>query len=126
MAYTVRVLGDQRLIETLQRAAIDATDLKALNKEAAQIVTTVAGNTAPSRSGRLGRSVRAGATKKAGVVRVGNNTTTKYANPIEWGWAARNIKPTHFATNAAKGTESLWVRNYDRGINRILGRIEGL
>ncbi|MDV8003856.1 HK97 gp10 family phage protein [Rhodococcus sp. IEGM 1318] len=126
MTYTVRVLGDQRLIETLQRAAIEATDLKALNKEAANTVATVAGNTAPSRTGRLGRSARAGATKKAGVVRVGNNTTVKYANPIEWGWPARNIKPAHFATDAAKATEPLWVRNYNRGIDRILGRIEGV
>lgn len=126
MTYTVRVLGDQRLIETLQRAAIDVSDLKALNKEAAQTVATVAGNTAPTRTGRLGRSARAGATKKAGVVRVGNNTNTKYANPIQWGWPARNIQPTLFATTAAKATEPLWVRNYNRGIDRILGRIEGV
>jgi hypothetical protein len=126
MPFTVRVSGDQRLIETLQRASIDVTELKKLNKEAAEVVATVAGNTAPVRTGRLGRSARAGATKKAGIVRIGNNTTTPYANPIQWGWPARNIQPTHFATDAAKSTEPLWVRNYNRGIDRILGRVQGV
>ena len=56
-----------------EQAGADLKDLRDINEQAAQIVAPAAKALAPQRSGRLAKSIRAGATQKAGVVRAGNN-----------------------------------------------------
>lgn len=124
--YTVRAHGVTRLTATLGEASIQVEDLKKINREVAGVAAAETVVRAPKRTGRLARSVRTGATKKAGVVRVGTNVKVPYANPVHWGWPAHNIRPQPFAAQAAKDTEPVWLRIYDRGVDRVLGRVEGV
>ena len=78
---------------------------------------------APQRSGRLAKSIRAGATQKAGVVRAGNNGKVKYAGVINYGWPKHNIKATMFANKAAKNTEPQWTQLYADAVQKIINRI---
>lgn len=119
----VRVEGLSSLRLAFVRAGGDLKEWKAVNKDAAGVVVPVARSGAPNVSGRLARTVRAGATQKAGIIRVGNNTNTPYAGPIHFGWPARNIKAQPFATDAAQSTEPAWLLVYERRVDQILNKI---
>lgn len=118
----IQLKGAKELARGLKQAGADLKDLKAVNRQAAQIVVPEAKSLAPSRSGRLAASVRAGATQKAGVVRVGSKRVP-YAGPINYGWPKHNIKPTWFANRAAKNTEPQWTQLYADAVQKIINRI---
>lgn len=118
----LQLKGASELARSLKKAGADLKDLKAVNREAAQIVVPEAKNLAPHRSGALAKSVRAGATQKAGVVRVGSKKVP-YAGPINYGWPKHNIKPTRFANRAAKNTEPQWTQVYQQAVQKIINRI---
>ena len=99
-----------------------ASELARGLKEAAQIVVPEAKSLAPHKSGKLAASVRAGATQKAGVVRAGSKRVP-YAGVINYGWPGHNIKPTHFANQAAKNTEPQWTQLYADAVQKIINRI---
>lgn len=63
----------------------------------------------PKKTGRLAKSVRAGATQKAGVVRADSNGKVKYAGVINYGWPKHSIKATLFFNKAA-GLGTQWYR----------------
>ena len=69
----LQLKGAAQLAKGLRQAGADLKDLRDINEQAAQIVAPAAKALAPQRSGRLAKSIRAGATQKAGVVRAGNN-----------------------------------------------------
>lgn len=89
----------QRDLKQLDRGL--TTEVKAVNKEAAELVASEIRDRAPVGSGRdkhpgrLRKSVRAGATLTAGVVRIGN-ASTPYNKPVTFGWPAHNIRPNPF------------------------------
>lgn len=114
--------GAKELAAGLRKAGMDMKDLRAVNKQAAQVVVPAAKGTAPRRSGRLANSVRAGATQKAGVVRAGSKRVP-YAGVINYGWARRHIKPTRFMNKAAKSTEPEWAKVYQDAVQKIIDRI---
>lgn len=120
----IEVQGASRLVRTMRKAGVDAKDLRDVNKRAAALVVPSAQSQAPSRSGRLRRSIRAGATQKAGVVRAGRSSVP-YAGPIHWGWPKHNIKPHPYLTDAAKATEPAWVGLYEREMLKLLETIQG-
>ena len=88
----LQLKGAAQLAKGLRQAGADLKDLRDINEQAAQIVAPAAKALAPQRSGRLAKSIRAGATQKAGVVRAGNNGKVKYAGVINYGWPKHNIK----------------------------------
>ncbi|RGU31637.1 HK97 gp10 family phage protein [Bifidobacterium pseudocatenulatum] len=118
----IQLKGASELARGLKQAGADLKDLKAVNREAAQIVVPEAKSLAPNKSGRLAASIRAGATQKAGVVRVGTKKVP-YAGPINYGWPKHNIKATYFANKAAKNTEPQWTQLYADAVQKIINRI---
>lgn len=120
----VEVVGLSRLARTMKRASVDISELKDLNRQAADAVAPVARSTAPRRTGRLAGDVRTAGTQRAGIVRVGRGSVP-YAGPIHWGWPRRGISPNPFAADAAASTEPAWTEIYLAGVERIIGKIEG-
>lgn len=119
----LQLKGAKELARGLKQAGADLKDLRQINKEAAQIVVPEAKSLAPKgKTGKLAASVRAGATQKAGVVRVGSKRVP-YAGPINYGWPKHNIKPTMFANKAAKNTEPQWTQLYQDAVQKIIDRI---
>jgi len=119
------VEGARQLRKTLRAAGDDLTDLKTVH---GQVATVAAGRTrqlVPRISGRLAGTIRAAGTKTAGIVRIGNNTKTRYAGPIHWGWGRRNIQPNPFASDGATDSESTWLPLYLRYIDATLSKIKG-
>lgn len=117
----VEVDGLRQLRRSLRRAGEHMTEIKAANKAAADHVS--AATKPPQRSGALAATVRTSGTNTAGIVRVGKKRVP-YANPIHWGWPARNIEAQPFVTDAAQATEPQWTEIYLQHINDILDRIE--
>lgn len=120
----IEVIGGARLRRTLRRAGVDVKRLTALNRQAAELVLPAASTNAPRRSGRLASTGRAGATTRAGVIRFGRGSVP-YGPPIHYGWAARNIRPNPWASEAAQRTEGAWTEIYSQGIDAILDTIKG-
>lgn len=118
----LRVDGARRLRSTLKAAGGDLDDLKAAHLDAAQVV--VAAVLAPRRTGRLAGTIRAGATRRAAVVRAGT-ARVPYAGPIHWGWGRRHIRSNPFLTSAAQRTEAVWVGKYSDQLDTILTTIRG-
>ncbi|WEV47012.1 HK97 gp10 family phage protein [Bifidobacterium sp. ESL0690] len=120
----IEVKGASQLARTLRKAGADSKDLRNVNKKAAQVVVPAAQGRVPVRSGALQRSIRAGATQKAGVIRAGKKSVP-YAAPIHWGWPGHHIKPNTFLTDAAKQTEPAWVDIYNEEIQKIINQVQG-
>lgn len=124
----VEVDGFRQLNRQLRQAGADMADMKDLNTQVGGIILPVARGRAPvspEPGKHLFQTVRASATKTQAVVRAGNNTTVRYANPIHWGWYRRHIKPNPWVSQAAQSTEPTWFGVYVRGIDRILDKIKG-
>lgn len=143
MAFGVNVYGANRLIRTLKKADMDVSQLKAVNKAAASTVAGIARLRAPVgtkgpksskryRPGKLSKSVRAGATQKAGVIRAGSSRVP-YALPIHWGWKGTdsrgrrlNIKPNYFISDAAIAGEPIWIKQYEQHMSKIVRSVKGV
>jgi hypothetical protein len=118
------VEGGRELRRTLKAAGIDLSNLKNVHRQAAELAAARGRVDAPERSGKLARSVRAGATQRAGVVRAGF-ARLPYGPPIHWGWKRRNITPNPFLTRAAQETEPRWVRLYLDYTEKALDTVKG-
>lgn len=127
MAVQLKVRGATELQRTLRQAGVDLDELKDVNEAAANIVLARARQLAPRRSGALRQSLRIGVTKRAGVIRAGDNRKTgvPYAGPIHWGWPKRGIEANHFMTTAAADTEPRWSQLYERHVERMLDKVKG-
>ena len=121
----VEVEGAAQLRRTLKAAGDDFADLKAVHADVSRYVAARAAATAPRRSGRLAGSLRGSAAKTSATVRAGG-ARVPYANPIHWGWPARNIAAQPFLVNTAHQTEPSWLDYYRREIDRILGTVHGI
>ncbi|RWZ52937.1 HK97 gp10 family phage protein [Labedella phragmitis] len=121
--YEVR--GGRALRKGLREAGDDLTDLKTVHRAAAGVAAEGARARVPRRSNRLANTIRAAGTKTAGIVRVGNNTSVRYAGPIHWGWFRRHIKDNPFASAGAQATESRWVPLYEQYTDAALDKIKG-
>lgn len=118
----IQLKGASELARGLKRAGDDLKDLKDVNRQAAGIVSAAGRSDAPKRSGRLARSIRAGATQKAGVVRAGSKSVP-YAGVIHYGWPKRHIKAQPWLAAAAKRTEPEWTGLYEQAVQKIIDRI---
>lgn len=121
----VTLVGGNTLRRTLLDAGHDVKEWKSINKGAAEIAAEATRTAAPKRSWALARSIRAGATQRAGIVRVGGKKVP-YANPIHWGWKARNIKANPFASRAAQASEPGWSALYKKRVKDILDDVKGI
>jgi hypothetical protein len=122
--YEVR--GGRALRKGLRTAGDDLSDLKTVHRQAATIAAGGARARVPRRSSRLANTIRAAGTKTAAIVRVGNNTSVRYAGPIHWGWFRRHIHDNPFASAGAQATEPRWVPLYEQYADTALDKIKGI
>ena len=135
--FGVQVHGGDQLRRSMRKAGMDVKELTAINKRAATIVAGAAKARAPigkpsTRKGRgrrkapgsLQRSIRPGATTKAGVIRAGG-ARVAYANVQHWGWPKRGIRAKYFISDAAVATEPIWVKDYEIHMNNVIQRVKG-
>lgn len=121
----IQVEGAKQLRATLKRAGADLSDLKAANADAAKVVEQAAGPAAPHVSGRLAGSGRSSGTATAGIVRFGGSSV-RYANPIHWGWPARNIEPHPFVSDTLESKEPEVLDVYGAAVDDILAKVKGI
>lgn len=120
----LKVDGAKQLRKSMKTAGADMQQMKDAHRKVAQTVTTRARGQVPVRTGRLQRTVRAGATQRAAIIRAGTKAVP-YAPPIHWGWPKRNIRAQPWMYEAAVATEPTWTTQYQDAVEDILGTIEG-
>lgn len=76
--------------------------LREANKGAATVVATAARPKAPTRTGRLAKSVGVKAGQKDAAVKAGTASRVPYAGPVHYGWPARHIAAQPFILDALK------------------------
>ena len=96
-------------------------ELKAVNKDAAEVVATEARVLVPVRSGRLKSSIKASGTQAAGLVRAGK-AGVPYTKVIHFGWARHNIKPQPFLYEALDKRKSEVYERYEKQVNELVER----
>ncbi|WP_033493516.1 hypothetical protein [Bifidobacterium biavatii] len=119
------VVGQKRFVQTMRKAGADMTELKGVNRQAADIALPAVKALVPKgKSGKLARSVRAGATKRAGVIRAGKSTVP-YAGPLNYGWPGHHIEPMLFVNTGVARSEPAWQRPYKEFIEKTLSQVKG-
>lgn len=119
------VVGQKRFVQTMRRAGANMDELKDVNRQAAQIaLPAVRALTPVGDTGRLSKSLRVGATKRAGVIRAGRKSVP-YAGPLNYGWPGHNITPRLFANNGVAQSEDAWQRPYREFIDKTLSQVKG-
>lgn len=121
---TVQIIGLNRFVRTLNRAAGDISDMKDAHQKVGEIVASAARARAPRRSGDLAGSVRSARQARRARVMVGG-ARIPYAGPIHWGWPARGIAANPFVSEAAQDTESRWRDAYVRDVEAALDKVKG-
>jgi len=120
----VEVKGIRELRKTMKQAGEDLADLKDAHQAAGNIVVALAQSLAPKRSGALAGTIRASRLASGVAVKAGS-AGVPYANPIHWGWPARNIAANPFLSNAAQQSEAQWTEFYYQELDKIIERVEG-
>lgn len=124
-----KIEGASRLALTLREAGSDLEDMKAVNAQVAAYVTRQSQPAAPQHSRALASTGRSGATKRAAVIRFGNNRKVKYARAIHGGRRYPNGTRTTarpWATRTAQQTEPTWSAMYNTAVQRVLNTIRGV
>lgn len=123
----IEIKGIATVAKTLRKAGIQLSELKPVNRQAAEIAMQQAKRDAPVRSGAMRNTLRVGATNRAGIIRAGNNRATgvPYAGPIHWGWPARNIAANPFMQRAASKTQPQWKQVYEDIVDKALRQVKG-
>lgn len=100
----------------------DLKDFTKVNREAAETVAKEGKGRAPRLTGRLAKSVRAGANQKAGYVMAGNRQVV-YAGPIHFGWPRRNIRAQPFLYDALDARKDEVIRKYEQRVGDLVERV---
>ncbi|MCH4856219.1 HK97 gp10 family phage protein [Bifidobacterium pseudolongum] len=118
------VVGQRRFVATMRKAGADMDELKDVNAQAARVALPAVQSLVPRRTGTLAGSIRAGATKRAGVVRAGRKSVP-YAGVINYGWPARHITGRLFANNGVARTEPTWAKLYEQFVKKTMSQVKG-
>lgn len=104
-------------------------EIKSVNKAAAEVVSTEAKSIVPVRDGLLQKSIRPGATLKAGVVRAGK-ASVQYAGGIHFGVGPRagrkgphNIAPRPFLYEALDLRRAEVIARYEEGVTKVINEV---
>tara|TARA_R110000787_G_scaffold117171_5_gene227714 strand:+ start:2230 stop:2601 length:372 start_codon:yes stop_codon:yes gene_type:complete len=118
----IRVDGMEEVRRKLRRFDSEGewkTELRLINKSAAEIVASDARRRAPVVSGALRRSTRALATQKRAYVAVGK-MKVPYAPIILYGWKDRGIAANPFLHDAIDAKQGDIRREYTTKISKLL------
>lgn len=119
------LLGARELHASIEQANGELADLSTAHAQTGHTIAAAASAIAPHRTGRLAGSGQGGASGGRAVVTFGG-PSVPYAAVIEYGWAARGIRPQPYATTAAQRTEPQWTAFYEAEVARIIGDIHGV
>lgn len=120
---TIYVDGLDRLARLLRDADADLLEeLKAGNRDDAELVAGTARTLVPRRTGLLERTIRAGATRKSGVVRAGTKRVP-YAAPIHFGWPRRHIAPQPFLYDALDRRRRELIDLYQKRVQTVVDKV---
>lgn len=122
MESDVRIQGAEELARALEKAGVNLSDLSKPNSEAAQLVTALARQLAPRRTGALAGTGTASSDGRKAVIVFGS-ATVDYAAPVHWGVPSRGLAARPFATDAREKTEPQWSRAYEQELERIMGEV---
>lgn len=124
---SVEIIGGKEFRRSLKAAGVPLSNMTNLHKQVAQIAADAGRREAPvgEDTPHLAKTIRAGATQRAAVIRAGNNSNVRYAGPIHWGWGRRHIKANPFLTRGAQQTEPRWTRLYEDYVDKALDLIKG-
>jgi hypothetical protein len=114
----MKVTGVRELVAKARKAGMDLSELNSLMHTLGQIVVQTA-HPPVGPTGRLARSVRAGAARTKAVVRAGG-AAVPYAGPIHYGWPARNIQPQQFLLKALAQARPAVLAELDHEVGRII------
>lgn len=114
---TLRVVGMRKTLGALEKAGADAGDMRELMQAIGNIVARAAD--APSRTGRLADTIRAGRGKTKAVVRAGG-AKAPYAGVTHYGSPHTGQAAQPFLTDALRAKRSEVFRTLDGGIAEIL------
>ena len=123
-ASQTKVEGARELQASATRAADELADMSRAQGQASDYVAQVARGMAPVVSGRLAGSVRAGRAGTQATITAGG-PGVPYAGVIHGGWAARNIAPQPFLSDALAQAEASVVDIYGAEVDNIVTRIHG-
>lgn len=120
----IEVKGAKELRRAIKQAADTGliAEIKAANRDAAEIVAYEAQTIVPVKSSRLLESIRASGTQTAGIVRAGR-ASIPYAGVIHFGWPGHNIEPNPYLYDAADNRVDEVVEKYQAAIDRIADTI---
>ncbi|MDQ0645665.1 hypothetical protein [Microbacterium murale] len=117
MSDRIRVEGLREAVRALDRAGVDAQDMKDVMFAIGMLVVNA---TMPPRdSGTLAGTLRAGRGKTKAVVRAGG-ARAPYAGVIHYGWPGHGIRPQPFLSDALQRKRSDIFRSLDQGVSQIL------
>lgn len=117
----LQIKGLSRFRATMKKAGADMADLKEANVSVGQTVATRAKSIGPQRTGRLVGSIVPAKT----VARARVRSSLIYAPVIHYGWPKRHIKPQPFVLEAAAETQSEWMAEYERSLQKISNTVQG-
>lgn len=122
--YRVYTTGLRRLVRSLEKAGVDAQDIKDVMQEAGEIVAKRASWLAPSRTGKLGNNMRVSKAKARATISVGG-ARVDYARYVYFGKynAAKGglyQTPNPFIYEALNQTKPQVFAKIEDGIAEIL------
>lgn len=119
----VQVTGAKELRSAMKRMGADLKDLTRVNKAAAEVVADTARRRVPVLTGRLRKTLRAGATQRTGTVSAGSRLVP-YAGPIHFGWPERNIEPQPFIYDALDERKGAVVELYEKRVEELIRKLD--
>lgn len=117
----IRIEGINKTVRKLKQAGADAQDMKDLMHSIGEMVVGKAQASVPKASGTLAETIRAGRGQTKAVVRAGG-AKAPYAGAINYGWPARNIRPTRFLNDAANSNRGEAIQMLEQGFQEIIRR----
>jgi hypothetical protein len=118
----IEVHGAKEFRAAMRRFDADVNDLKAVNREAAQVVDVRALELVPRRSNTLSHSIRIAA-RPSGASILAGSRLVPYAGPIHFGWRAHNIEPQPFLFDAIDDRRDEVVRVYEDRIDELVLKV---
>lgn len=121
----VRVEGLAELRKELRRlesGQVWAKELREAHKDAAERAVPEVKRRTPVLTGALQRTVRALATQRGSRVVVGGIRGVEYAGPINYGWAARNIRAQEFLMSGVNAATDDILEIYIERLDDITAR----
>lgn len=122
----LRVQGLNRFLRDLKRAGGRegmSVAMRAAHQRIAALVIPGARARAPKLTGRLAGSLVPSKTTASAKVR--SPAGVRYANPIHWGWRARNIPRRPFIVDARDAMEGQIMAAYGKEIDGLIKIVEG-